>query len=417
MRLKKPGDHPPLAGEAAFFGVHNELDSATALSAQHLVTPLAATIEGKLAHWRVRRLMQEQASKTQLARLLGGAETPAFLFTASHGMGFPVSGHPRQRAEQGALICSDWPGQGIPRGRHFLAAEDIGSDAHLHGLIAFFFACYGAGTPRTMISPSAPAKKSYRSRVSKSPAWSSYDPIEIAPQPFVARLPQRLLGHPNGGALAVIGHVDRAWGSSFIWEGAQQVATFESALTKLFAGDRLGFVMEDFNNRYAELSTELTARIEAIQEREEVPPEELAGLWTANNDARSFVILGDPAVKLAAIGATAPRIPSSDRQIAPTPPETRLPEAGDRDIDFASGDPPRPKTKKKRITKRKRTIKMKRSRSRTKRSAMPSKRLIASFSYSEPIHLSRKPPTSSSRLSSRSNPPSSKTDARPAMHG
>ncbi len=327
-------------GEAAFFGVHNKLDRATALSAQHLVTPLAAAMEGKLAHWRVRRLMQEQASKAQLARLLGGGETPAFLFAASHGMGFPGSGHPRQRAEQGALICSDWPGQGIPRGRHFLAAEDIGSDAHLHGLIAFFFACYGAGTPRHDDFALRTRQKELQERGQRVTGLEQYDPIEIAPQPFVARLPQRLLGHPNGGALAVVGHVDRAWGSSFIWEGAQQVATFESALTRLLAGERLGYAVEDFNNRYAELSTELTARIQAIQEREEVPPEELAGLWTANNDARSYVILGDPAVKLAAIGATAPRIPSPDRPIAPTPPETRLPEAGDRAIDFAPGNPP-----------------------------------------------------------------------------
>jgi hypothetical protein len=110
---------------------------------------------------------------------------------------------------------------------------------------------------------------------------------EISPQPFVARLPQRLLGHPRGGALAVVSHVDRAWGTSFAWEGAHQLGTFESALTRLFAGNRLGFVMEDFNNRYAELSTEVATRIEAIKFREIVPPEELARLWTANSDART----------------------------------------------------------------------------------------------------------------------------------
>ena len=122
----------------------------------------------------------------------------------------------------------------------------------------------------------------------------------------MARLPQRLLGHPRGGALAVVGHVDRAWGTSFAWEGARQLATFESALTKLFAGDRLGFVMEDFNNRYAELSTEVATRIEAIKFREIVPPEELARLWTANSDARNYVVVGDPAVKLAV--GTAPAV-------------------------------------------------------------------------------------------------------------
>lgn len=73
-------------------------------------------------------------------------------------------------------------------------------------------------------------------------------------------------------------------------------------LTKLFARDRLGFVMEDFNNRYAELSTEVASRIEAVKFREIVPPNELARPWTADNDARNYVVLGDPAVKPAVGG-------------------------------------------------------------------------------------------------------------------
>ncbi len=63
--------------------------------------------------------------------------------------------------------------------------------------------------------------------------------------------------------------------------------------------------MEDFNNRYAELSTEVATRIEAIKFREIVPPEELARLWTANSDARNYVVVGDPAVKLATGAAPA----------------------------------------------------------------------------------------------------------------
>lgn len=294
-----------LARNAAFFGARNRVDYATQISTQHLVRPLADSVSERQTGWQVQRWMEGEATKAQLSRLLGGDSTPAFLFSASHGMGFGNSGHPRQRAEQGALVCSDWPGAGPVADAMKLSADDVGSDARLLGLIAFFFACFGAGTPQYDDFAIRTRQEELLAQGVAVTGLEQHDRIQIAPHPFVAKLPQRLLGHPQGGALAVVGHVDRAWGSSFIWEGAQQLATFESGLTRLLEGARLGVVVEDFNNRYAELSTQLTQRIQDIKFREIVPPEELAGLWTANNDARSFVVLGDPAVKLAVATAEA----------------------------------------------------------------------------------------------------------------
>jgi len=93
-----------------------------------------------------------------------------------------------------------------------------------------------------------------------------------------------------------------------MWEGAgEQSGVFENALTALVNGKRIGSAMEYFNSRYSQLSSDLTIELEnrkydlpgRSESETRTEDEKLAGLWTANNDARSYVVIGDPAVRLA----------------------------------------------------------------------------------------------------------------------
>src|SRR5690606_78475 len=133
-----------LPRRAAFFGVANPDDRATQMSAQHLVEPLVEQATKRVPGWQFDAYFRQEATKAQLAQLLGGDETPTLLFSASHGMGFDP-GSPRQLPHQGALLCQDWPGpeqwrEAIPQDFYF-AGDDLDSSANLGGLIAFFFAC------------------------------------------------------------------------------------------------------------------------------------------------------------------------------------------------------------------------------------------------------------------------------------
>lgn len=277
-----------LPRRVSFFGVENAGDRATSLSTRHLVMPLFESLREGRPDWEVEARVRAEATKAGLARLLGGEETPALLFTASHGLEFP-NGDPRQLAHQGALLCGDWPGPDGWRGPlpqdFYLAGDDLAADAGLQGLISFHFACYGAGTP-------------LHDEFAKI---ASKDRAPLAPHAFLAALPARLLSHPRGGALAVVGHVERAWGYSFVWPGAgAQTTVFESTLARLLDGHPVGSAVEYLNERYAELSTLLADQLEEIEYRARTDPYELAGIWTANNDARGYLILGDPAVRLVA---------------------------------------------------------------------------------------------------------------------
>jgi hypothetical protein len=64
------------------------------------------------------------------------------------------------------------------------------------------------------------------------------------------------------------------------------------------AGGRLGAAMNSFSQKYADVAVSLTGVLEDERFGAARNDAVLAGLWTANNDSRSYVVLGDPAVRL-----------------------------------------------------------------------------------------------------------------------
>ncbi len=273
------------AKKAAFFGVANPDDKATQMSSKGLINPLAKQMKDQYADWAVDVVDPAKATKANLANYMGGKNTPALLFTASHGMNFKLD-DPRLLRHTGSLLCGDWPG---PKARvpvkedMYFSADDISADADVFGMFAFIFACYGGGIPKS--------DNFYRQAFGMQK--------DIAPYAFVSQLPLKLLSHPKGGALGVFAHVERAWGSSIQWEGLENdIETFDSTVDSLLKGDPAGVATEYFNERYAEISTILT------EELDQTTPEtqddvKLAGMWTSNNDARNYSFIGDPAVRLA----------------------------------------------------------------------------------------------------------------------
>lgn len=282
--------------EVAYWGTHHAGDVATELSAQFLVDPLANGISGtgstrkKPVHEDARYghslAIGEDASKARLSGLLHFDKAPALLFTASHGMAVR-SGRPNQRSDQGALLCQDWPNFGSTiKPEHIFAAADLTDAANVHGLIAMVFACFGAGTPQNDQFPmdlSDPATK------------------VIAPAPFIAALPQRLLAHPKGGALAVIGHIERAWAYSIkpFKASASHIAFFRNAMLDILTGGRAGrAVSQQFSAKYAALTATLANQMSPGFTGPKFTDRELVSCWIERNDAQNYVLLGDPAVRI-----------------------------------------------------------------------------------------------------------------------
>jgi hypothetical protein len=102
------------------------------------------------------------------------------------------------------------------------------------------------------------------------------------------------------GALAVIAHIDRAWSYSFqVGRGTPQIQEFRDVMVRAMKGERIGQCTDQFNLRWAVLSAELA---DAQRQHEALPGQvsaaALGNKWVARDDARNYLTLGDPAVRL-----------------------------------------------------------------------------------------------------------------------
>jgi hypothetical protein len=294
----------PHGKEVLYWGTRHPGDFPTRLSADSLITPLFEGVasdpdEGAppagLCGFRSRCRKGAGATKAALAEALGpGGPPPALLFTASHGLGWP-RGDARQLPAQGALLCQDWTGFGSVRPEHYFAAADL-APCRVHGLVAFFFACFGAGTPRADNFAFG----------ADAPAAGGPERL-LADRPFVAALPQALLSHPQGGALAVLGHVERAWVHSFqpldesfrpVGGVGPNLTMFRNCVARILSGEPVGHATREISEKYAFLSVQLLSLLTPAEGRQAEAERALVNAWIERTDAQNYVLLGDPAVRL-----------------------------------------------------------------------------------------------------------------------
>ncbi len=267
---------------AVFHPVH-DYDRPTQLVEKVIVPPMldrlrAASLEPA---WELDQIHAENATKAKLATLLGGSDTPSLIAAFAYGVEFPPDA-PEKRKLQGAIVCQDWKIGNAPNADAIFVAEDVSDSAALLGSIAFLWAGSSAGSSASDDFAFVPRQ----------------NPPKPAQMPFIANLPQRLLSHPRGGLLAVCGHVGRWW---LVEQGAGEMPVFTEVVRRLMDGYTVGAAMEPFSQRralFAARASELLRQsVEPSDAIGSVNPE-LTALLTAMVDARNYIVLGDPAVRL-----------------------------------------------------------------------------------------------------------------------
>jgi hypothetical protein len=257
-----------------FFGPQHFGDQATKLTTRYLLQPLRETLSKRYPGLKVRIAEGEDATKKTLLSFLTKSESPQLLFLAGHGM-MTASGHEKQQAIQGSVLCADWPGFGTVEESYYLSSSDLAS-VELGGMVLFLFNEFGGGTPDV---------DEFRTSLSVE----TLPPL--APRPFLSSLAKHLMG--KCGAGAILAHVDRIWATSILWDAAiPQIEAFEQAVRTMIDGKPVGVAHHFFASRYAELASHLSAARAKLNDRKNVM------LELETLDARNFILIGDPAFRI-----------------------------------------------------------------------------------------------------------------------
>lgn len=235
----------------------------------------------------------------ELADLADARAARPFLFTITHGYGgdrqrgFASADDRRRR--QGALVLPD----GALLGADELRARPLAPDGFW-----FMFACYGAGTPDD--SAYAPWLRELRGGALAHLADAVLRALPPAGErPFVAALPKAALACPEG-PLACFGHVDVAWQSSYSDPEAtvpSRPGKFAALVQDACRGRRAGALARGLARAAADAALRLTAEAEHTRRDPASAArraDRIAHLWLLHHDLASYVLLGDPTVRLRA---------------------------------------------------------------------------------------------------------------------
>jgi hypothetical protein len=254
-------------------------------------------------HWKARWptleplvIPYDGSSPAALLRVAGETRAGVMLSVA-HGLSRPEKGWAspeEQRAIQGDLsVGTD----------QALTGKLLRDTPFLPGGMWFSVACFGAATPAT--SAFHPWLTQLKSE--HAPEALKSLPCE-GERPFMAALPQALLANEQG-PLAIIGHSDLAWVMSFtdaMNPSVSRASRILSALKVLANGSRAGVAHFALMSAYQEASYRLLedyqvqSRASQLGRPEDPKSRRRQGsLWMQRNDLRGYVLLGDPAARMA----------------------------------------------------------------------------------------------------------------------